>query len=424
MAATTTPQRRRTTPPEGASSGTTDVPGVYWYTLKSGEIRFRCMWVSSNGVPEFKRGFVTKDAAKEYRTERMGEALRGARVHTRETFAVAYPAWLEKKRNITPGTRDGYEDHFHYRLKPAFGDLPLRKIDYDTIDNAVGFWLDDDADLSAKTINNAIGALSSFLSDMQRAGKVGQNHAHLVERVAEDQIERDWLRDSKGEIDLYLDACAPHYVDLGEFLIETGARISEALAVKLPDLDYLDDCLVHIMRTRRDKADTRSTRRRSRRSRRTELEGDTKGKTFRAVAIGPDYAARLQARVNELAQEAEDPTRTYLFQMPPERPRGDHGAVQRFAPNTPIDRNTVSRTWHKETLADAGLRDMPLHSLRHTAAALWLRDHDMEYVRRQLGHAQISTTTRIYGHLEQTVMAERAAATERRRRAARERAAA
>ena len=34
-----------------------------------------------------------------------------------------------------------------------------------------------------------------------------------------------------------------------------------------------------------------------------------------------------------------------------------------------IDRSTVSRDWHKDALEDAGLRDMPLHALRHTAAA-------------------------------------------------------
>lgn len=420
MATRQAPKKRQTTSFEGATSGATDVPGVYWYTLKSGAIRFRCMWVSSNGVKEWKGGLRSKDEAKEYRAERVAEALRGERVHTADTFGVAYPEWLRNKRSITQGTRDGYEDHFNKRLKPVFGELALRKLDYQTIDNAVTLWLDDDADLSAKTINNAIGALSSFLTDMVRAGKVSQNYARLVERVSEDQIERDWLRDSKGEIDRYLDGCAPCYVDLADFLIGTGARISEALAVKLPDLDYLDDCSVHIMRTRRDKAEARQAAgRRSRRSRRTDREGDTKGKSFRAVAIGPELAQRLKTRVAVLSELAEDPTQTYLFQMPAQRPRGDHGAVQHFAANTPIDRNTVSRTWHKDALAEAELRDMPLHSLRHTAAALWLRDHDMEYVRRQLGHAQISTTTMIYGHLEQTVMAERAAATERRRRAAR-----
>jgi integrase len=78
-----------------------------------------------------------------------------------------------------------------------------------------------------------------------------------------------------------------------------------------------------------------------------------------------------------------------------------------------MDRNTISRDWHKEALRDAGLRDMPLHSLRHTAAAAWLAaGNSLMYVQRQLGHADIRTTERYYGHLERNVLAAGALATE------------
>ncbi len=100
MAIKQPPRKRQTTSFAGASSGATDVPGVYWYTLKSGDIRFRCMWVSSNGVKEWKKGLASKDEAKEYRTRRMAEALRGERVHSAETFAVAIrPGWLTSDRS-------------------------------------------------------------------------------------------------------------------------------------------------------------------------------------------------------------------------------------------------------------------------------------------------------------------------------------
>jgi integrase len=79
----------------------------------------------------------------------------------------------------------------------------------------------------------------------------------------------------------------------------------------------------------------------------------------------------------------------------------------------PLDRTTVSRQWHKEALADAELRDMPLHSLRHTAAAAWLAaGNSLMYVQRQLGHSDIATTERYYGHLERHVLAAGAVATE------------
>jgi integrase len=78
-----------------------------------------------------------------------------------------------------------------------------------------------------------------------------------------------------------------------------------------------------------------------------------------------------------------------------------------------MERNSVARVWHKRALEDAGLRDMPLHSLRHTAAAAWLTTgKPLMYVQRQLGHASITTTERCYGHLEVTFLKGAAAETE------------
>jgi integrase len=78
-----------------------------------------------------------------------------------------------------------------------------------------------------------------------------------------------------------------------------------------------------------------------------------------------------------------------------------------------MDRSTESRSAHKRALRDASLRDMPLHSLRHTAAAAWLTTgKPLMYVQRQLGHASITTTERCYGHLEATFLRGAAAETE------------
>jgi integrase len=56
---------------------------------------------------------------------------------------------------------------------------------------------------------------------------------------------------------------------------------------------------------------------------------------------------------------------------------------------------------------------MPLHALRHTAAAAWLAaGNSLKYVKDQLGHSDITTTERYYGHLERSVRAAGPAATE------------
>jgi integrase len=56
---------------------------------------------------------------------------------------------------------------------------------------------------------------------------------------------------------------------------------------------------------------------------------------------------------------------------------------------------------------------MPVHSLRHTAAASWLlAGQPLIYVQRQLGHSSITTTERYDGHLEHTFAHTAANATE------------
>ena len=93
-----------------------------------------------------------------------------------------------------------------------------------------------------------------------------------------------------------------------------------------------------------------------------------------------------------------------LFVTDEDTPRGSGG---------PLDRTTVSRYWHKAALRDGELREMPLHALRHTAAAAWLAaGNSLMYVRRQLGHADIATTERYYGRLERHVLAAGAQAIE------------
>src|SRR4051812_26727535 len=102
-----------------------------------------------------------------------------------------------------------------------------------------------------------------------------------------------------------------------------------------------------------------------------------------------------------------------LFVSPIRQGRHDKGRWSSKGQLGPIDRGTVSRGWHKQALQDAGVRDMPLHALRHTAPAAWLSTgRPLMYVQRQLGHAQITTTERLYGHLEETFVRSAASDTE------------
>jgi integrase len=227
--------------------------------------------------------------------------------------------------------------------------------------------------ITAKTINNARAALSGALADATRLELLPRNPCQFVAPLPLEHRELDYLR--LAEIDRYLDACGTAYRPIAELLIGTGARISEALALTWPDLD-LDQSTVHIRRQQ---------------PRGGEGTRPPKGKRSRTVLIGPRLIYALNAH-----RDTSHGRRPWLF-VCPQPIRGRY--AQRPATDPP-SRRTVHE-WHRHALAAAGLRDMPLHALRHTAAASWLTTgHSLIFVARQLGHRSITTTEQHYGHLE------------------------
>ncbi|HWK17882.1 MAG TPA: tyrosine-type recombinase/integrase, partial [Solirubrobacteraceae bacterium] len=251
-------------------------------------------------------------------------------------------------------------------------------------------------EMAVKTVNNALVTLVVCLNDAVEDGLIVANPALRVQRLPPDHIEREYLR--LNEIPRYLDACSEVYRPLAEVLIGSGLRISEALALRLSDLSLEDSGGAIIVY----------------RSRKGGTIGSTKSDRFRSVEIGPGLCAVLR---DQLARRAElasgDVNSAVLFAMPVRAAKRNTGRWESAGAGLPFDRTTVSRDWHKHTLQDAALRDMPLHALRHTAAAAWLAaGNSLMYVQRQLGHADISTTERYYGHLERHVLAAGAVATE------------
>jgi len=176
-------------------------------------------------------------------------------------------------------------------------------------------------------------------------------------------------------------------------------RISEALGLRVGDLQLEPTGgMIVVYRSRK----------------RGETVGSTKSDRFRSVEIGPVLARLLR---DQLARRAEmergDQLAAPVFVMPVRLRKRDRGRWASTGSPEPLVRTTVSQEWHTQALQDAGLRHMPLHSLRHTAAAAWLAaGNSLMYVQRQLGHADIRTTEQHYGHLERHVLAAGAVATE------------
>ncbi|MHB1468689.1 MAG: tyrosine-type recombinase/integrase [Solirubrobacteraceae bacterium] len=372
--------------------------GVYEYQTREGT-RWRYVARRSDGKQTSKRGFTSPSAARAAFRRVVEQVERGEVRHSTYTFATWWAEWLRgRKPHVEPGTWSNYEVEGRKRLLPAFGEVPLHRLSGEI----VRAWMEEQAEAvdageySPKTINNTLGTLVVCLNAAVKQRVVASNPALEVERLAPVHIEREYLR--LREIPLYIDSCSEVYRPLAEVLIGAGLRISEALALKVRDLELEDEGGVIVVY----------------RSRKGDADGATKSRRFRPVEIGPSLARSLTQHVARRGEmSGADPGGAYLFVMPTRTSKVEQGRWHGKGDGERMDRNTVSRDWHKAALRDAALRDMPLHALRHTAAAAWLAGgNSLMYVQRQLGHADIATTERYYGHLERRVLAAGARATE------------
>lgn len=373
--------------------------GVYAYPT-SGGTRWYFKARGSDGVQVTRRGFASERSARDAKRRLVEQVERGEVRHTKQSFGEHWERWLaRRKAYLEPGTWRAYDVDGRKRLLPVFGSVQLGKLGVEQ----VRAWIDEQAEavdgeeIAPKTVNNALGTLVVCLNAAVEDGLIAANPALRVERLPAAHIEREYLR--LHEIPLYLESCSEVYRPVAELLIGTGLRISEALALRVGDLQLEDGGgMIVVYRSRK----------------RGETVGSTKSDRFRSVEIGPDLSRMLRDHLARRAEmNAGDQGKAHVFVMPVRVRKAEQGRWAGDGAGEPMDRTTISRDWHKHALQDAGLRDMPLHALRHTAAAAWLAaGNSLMYVQRQLGHADIRTTERYYGHLERHVLAAGAAATE------------
>lgn len=372
--------------------------GVYSYETRKGT-RWRFVARRSDGSQTSKRGFTSQRAASEAKRRAVEQVERREVRHTKETFGDYWERWLaQRKPYLEAGSWSGYEINGRKRLIPAFGRLTLGELSVERLRDFVADMAArvDAGEIAPKTVNNTLATLVVCLNQAVEDGHIAANPALRIRRLPAAHVEREYMR--LEEIPIYLDSCVDVYRPLAELLIGSGLRISEALGLRVSDLELETTGGVIVVY----------------RSRKNGVIGSTKSDKFRSVEIGPGLAQTLR---DQIARQSETSARNektaVLFFMPVRDAKRSNGRWASTDAYQRMDRTTVSRDWHKQALEDAAIRNMPLHALRHTAAAAWLAaGNSLMYVQRQLGHADISTTEHYYGHLERHVLAAGAVTTE------------
>ena len=361
--------------------------GVYRYRTRHGE-RWYFKTRGGDGSQITRRGFLSEKAAAKAKRHVVEQVARGEASYTRETFAAYWDRWLHRRRrHLAAATLAAYAVDARTRLLPVLGETRLAAIETAHVRDLFEKLAEhvQAGEIAGKTVNNTLTTLTVCLNDAVKDGLIATNPAIGVSRFPRASTEHDHLR--LHEIPVYLDSCSDEYRPLAALLIGTGVRISEALAIRASDLE-LDTTGGWVTVARALKQDG--------------TVGSTKSKRARSIEIGPELARFLESHLAERERRYPDAGAAEpLFIAPRQAHRQAAASPTGSREFLPPDRRIVSGGWHSYALQDAGLRHMPLHSLRHTAAAAWLAaGNSLLYVQQQLGHRDLATTSHYYGHLE------------------------
>ena len=294
-------------------------------------------------------------------------------------------SWLKtvKKPTVKQHTYDNlYSMVKQYIVKPL-GDLELKQIDGHLIQTLIINKLKDDG-YAYYTVKHVYASLSAIFKYAVLRGKISVNpmkEVVLPKKTLFTNKETRYL--SEDERKALVNTCymknkngsfffknGPFYV----FIMYTGCRIGEALALKWSDVD-LENRTVTIARTMitvRNIDNGTSTRR---------DQNSTKNGVVRTIYLS-DMA--LQALLDIKASHKYNP----------------HGYI---IPGTHTDKPITYVTAHgafKRIIKQAGIRNCSIHSLRHTFISLMINNNiPVPLVADMAGHTNINTTMKVYTHL-------------------------
>lgn len=292
--------------------------------------------------------------------------------------------WLEKvaQPNLKPRTYDGYKSHIERHVIPAIGSRKLERLrpaDVMAVTAVV-----TEKGLSSTTALGVHRVLQKALHDAERQGLIRQNVAALAYAPRKAVSERPALTADEAMVAMV----SAHGVQRARLILAfmTGCRQGEALGLRRKCVNFILDKDGEVLRARVEFAWSLQRLAASVTALPAGQEGErVKGalwlvrpktrSSWRVATIHGEFA-------RELARIMQSHTSEWVCPAPnggPRDPRADH------------------REW-EETLQAAGVRDVPLHSARHTAATLTESLASEQTRMRMLGHTS-ATTTRGYTHI-------------------------
>lgn len=317
------------------------------------------------------------------------------------TIAEWMDKWLESRKGIEDSTKDGpYEQAIRLHIKPYLGKIKLQDLNVDHCQDFVDYLTKKTyrgKPLSAKTIANYAGVLSSALEAATKRHLINSNCAYKLD-LPKHQKPRIKVMDSDTQDAFEIAIEDSPYRNIYMFCLHTGARISEVLGIQWEnvDLDTGEIGIVGQLGRKRGKQKERK------------LKSTTKSHRVRTIVV-PEFVIDI-LKDEKLKQDAWERAAGEYW-------RNDDGLVFTRSDGSPMPHTTVYNAY-KRIVKEIGKPNLALHDLRHTYATEEIGDSetDLKTISDNLGHSSVSFTLDIYA--DATTERKRAAAA--RRQAARE----
>ncbi len=280
--------------------------------------------------------------------------------------------WLEEsvRTSVRPRTYESYDLNVR-RLLPYLGKLRLSALGPAAIQASYAALLR--RGLSRRSVGQVHAVLHTALRQALLWGLVARNSTEAVLVPRADRREMRTLTDD--HLRLLFDATeGSRLYALWVLLATTGLRLGEALGLTWPDIDFERGSLTV----------RRALQRLPKRLGGVVLVEPKTDRSRRTVYLAPGTVAALAEHRRRQVEEPLAASERFVFT----------GTTGR-----PLDASGVSGQFH-EALARAGLPNVRVHDLRHTAAThLLTRGVHPKVVQELLGHSTISLTLDTYSHV-------------------------
>lgn len=275
--------------------------------------------------------------------------------------------------NIEATTRAGYKDKIKNQINPHLGNIQLKALNANTIQNWVNT-LYNTQGLSPKTIRNAYLNLHAALEKAVITRMIPSNPCNGVELPKNQKYKASIYTTQEINAMLALAKDTDMYIPL-LLVCSVGFRRGELLALKWEHIDF-ERGIIHIQSNTVIADGTVCTK------------APKSSAGIRDVTIGSNVLAELKlARAqyysNKLAMGAGFT---------------DSGLVVSQPNGKPFRPESMTQKWER-FVKKHGLKHIRFHDLRHSCTTMMVEAGvDLKTVQTRIGHANITTTMNVYAH--------------------------